>query len=318
MAADEEHLPSGAAGPSEDAWLASAFPAFESGAPVVLGLGHDCAAVRLAPADVAVVTTDVLVDGVHFRSTDVRLAEIAYKALAVNVSDLAAAAAEPVGFLIGAVLPRPVRRSLFDGLMSGFAEAARALDCLCLGGDTNSADGPLTLAVTAFGRPGPLGVVSRRGAQPGDLLSVTGALGGSLRGRHLHPQPRVQAALALARARVPKAMIDISDGLLRDLPRLCRVSQVGAVVDAEAVPIHADVEAGTSQQRLAQALGDGEDFELLLAHAEVDEALHAALAAEGVTLHAIGRVLPPSQGIRLLQGGDPAPWPAGGFDHLAG
>ena len=299
----------------EDAWLASAFTAFEQGARVVLGLGHDVAAVQL-DSSVAVVTNDVLIDGVHFDLTQHAPADVAWKALGVNLSDLAAAASEPVGFVVGAVLPAPVSRELFDALMAGFAEASARAGCPCLGGDTNVASGPLTLSVTALGRPGPMGVLSRAGAQVGDRLSVTGPLGGSLAGRHLHVRPRNAAALTLARHEIPHAMMDLSDGLARDLPRLCQRSGVGARIDAAAIPVHADVTATAEPDRLRAALGDGEDFELLVAHAALSEATRETLEHEGVSLHEIGEVVGAAEGLRLIEAGEPRSWPEGGFDHV--
>lgn len=312
---------------TEDAWLSDAFRHFTASDRVVLGLGHDVAAVRVtggrgeaaddAGGGVAVLTTDVLVGGVHFDAAATP-EEIAYKALAINISDLAAAAAHPLGFLIGAVLPRPVERALFDGLMRGFARAAGELGCPCLGGDTNTADGPLVLSVTAVGEPGPMGVVSRAGARVGDLLSVTGPLGGSLAGRHLRPRPRVSEALALAEAGVPHAMMDLSDGLSRDLPRLCRASGVGARIDAAHLPLHADARGTPARTPLEQGLHDGEDFELLLSHAPLDQHQRESLRAAGVVLHAIGRVSAPEQGIVLVSGTDTAPLVPLGYDHLGG
>ncbi len=301
----------------EDAWLADALRAFVPGGDTVLGLGHDTAAVRLGADGTAVVAKDVLVDGVHFRLQECGAALAARKALAVNLSDLAAAAAEPVGFLVGAVLPRPAQRDLFDALMAGFAAAADEFDCVCLGGDTNAADGPLVLSVTVLGRPGPLGVVSRAGARAGDVLSVTGPLGGSSHGRHLRFLPRVTEALALAREGVPHAMMDLSDGLSRDLPRLCRSSGVGALVEAAALPLHADTDASATRAPLERALHDGEDFELLVAHDELSPGLRATLASAGVGLTAIGRVVPESEGIYVETDGVLQPLRAGGWDHVS-
>jgi thiamine-monophosphate kinase len=301
----------------EDAWLAAAAERFGRAPDALLGFGHDVEAVRVG-AERVVVAKDVLVDGTHFDLARAGGAAAARKALAVNVSDLAASASVPLGFLVGVVLPRPPERALFDALVDGFARAGEAWACACLGGDTNVADGPLVLSVTVLGRPGPAGVLSRAGARPGDGLSVTGPLGGSLAGRHLDPRPRVTEALALAHAGVPHAMMDVSDGLLADLPRLCRASGVGAVVQAGRVPVHDDVAAGlAADERTARALGDGEDFELLLAHGPLEGAQREALEAAGVVLYGIGRVVSAAQGLTLEAGGRRGPWPAGGFDHLA-
>jgi thiamine-monophosphate kinase len=267
---------------------------------------------------VAVVTTDVLVDRVHFDLADCTPEAAARKALAVNLSDLAAAAAHPVGFLVGVVLPRPPDRGVFDGLAQGFADAARELRCPCLGGDTNVADGALALSVTALGRSGPRGVLSRSGAQVGDELSVTGPLGGSRQGRHLTFRPRVDEALRLAAADVPHAMMDLSDGLSRDLPRLCRASGVGARIEADALPVHPDARSAPgSKTPLDRALHDGEDFELLVAHAPLDEAARRALAKDGVQMIRIGEVRPEGDGVRLVGDGRAEPLEPRGWDHIA-
>jgi len=209
------------------------------------------------------------------------------------------------------VLPRGSGQALLEGLAQGLAHVAARYGCPCAGGDTNVADAPLVIAVTALGRPGPGGVVTRAGAQVGDVLSVTGPLGGSGEGRHLDFVPRLAEAQALSARGIPHAMMDLSDGLSRDLPRLCRMSGVGARIDAAAVPLHPD--AGGS---LARALDDGEDFELLLAHAPLAAADGAALEAAGVRLLPIGRVEEAEEGILLEEGSAVRPLAARGYDHF--
>lgn len=303
----------------EDEWVATLAARLAPPGAFPVGIGHDCAVLDLGGTR-AVVSTDVLIDGVHFRLAECGPEAAARKALLVNLSDLAGAAAEPVAWFLGLVLPRGAPPALRAGLVEGFAEAARAHGVGCAGGDTNVADGPLTLAVTVVGRPGPMGPVTRRGARPGDVLSVTGPLGGSLAsGRHLAFVPRLTEARALARLGVPHAMMDLSDGLSRDLPRLCRASGVGARVDAARVPIHADARAAATPERsaLERALDDGEDFELLVAHAPLDAARARELAAAGVHLEPIGRVVAQTLGVRLGDERGSVPLVPRGFDHLA-
>ncbi len=303
-------------GRGEDALLAEALARFGSGpdrSHVLLDLGHDTAAIDVG-SETVVLTNDVLVDGVHFELDGCGAAMAARKALAVNLSDLAAAGATPMGFLVGGVMPRPASEDLFDALMSGFDRAAKEFDCPCVGGDTNVARGPLVLSVTAFGRPGPGGVVGRAGAKPGQVLSVTGPLGGSIFGRHLRFHPRVAEGKVLADEEIASAMMDLSDGLSRDVPRLCAMSGVGAVIDAEAVPIHPDVR-DDEHEPLWHALHDGEDFELLLAHDDLDAGALDALADRGVPLHAIGRVTKAPR-ISLRRASGTEPLPALGYDHF--
>jgi thiamine-monophosphate kinase len=161
--------------------------------------------------------------------------------------------------------------------------------------------------------------VTRAGARPGDVLSVTGPLGGSLGGRHLRPRPRVAEAQALARLGIPHAMMDLSDGLSRDLPRLCAASGVGVEIDAERIPVHADArDAADGRSGLEHALDDGEDFELLLAHAPLDADTARALVDAGVELTVIGRVVPDREGLRLVRPGGSMPLVPRGYDHLTG
>jgi thiamine-monophosphate kinase len=310
--------PSGLSARGEDEWVAQLAARLPSPASGGVGIGHDCAVLDLG-GQPAVVTTDVLIDGVHFRLAECGAEAAAQKALRVNLSDVAAAAAEPVAFFLGLVLPMNAPRGLREGLLAGLAAAARELGVPCAGGDTNVADGPLTLAVTVVARPGPLGVVTRAGARVGDVLSVTGALGGSIRGRHLDFTPRLAEARALARHGVPHAMMDLSDGLSRDLPRLCHASGVGARLSAASVPIHADARAlaGPSRSALEHALDDGEDFELLLAHAPLPAETERALKAEGVLLVQVGEVVPRELGVRLADERGSVPLVPRGFDHLA-
>ncbi len=275
--------------------------------------GHDCAAVDV-PGGVAVVTTDVLVDGVHFRLDEDGAYAAARKALLVNLSDLAAAGARPLACEVGLVFPSDRDPALLEDLARGLADVARRYGCPLAGGDTNVADGPLVLAVTVIGEPGPRGLVTRAGAKVGDRLAVTGPLGGSLAGRHLAFVPRLAAGAVLADRGIAHAMMDLSDGLGSDLPRLCRASGVGARIDAERVPVHPDA-AGADG--LEHALRDGEDFELLVAHGKLGAEDPAALAAAGVVLHDIGEVVAADEGIHLVRTGVAEPWSARGYDHFA-
>jgi thiamine-monophosphate kinase len=297
----------------EDAWLGRALAAFPPvPAHVTVGPGHDAAVLHLVHPDL-VVAKDVLVEGVHFDLATCTPGQAARKAVAVNLSDLAACGALPVGFLVGGVLPAPPARALFDALMRGFADASREFDLPCVGGDTNVAASPLVLSVTVLGRPGPRGLVDRSGARVGQLLSVTGPLGGSLGGRHLAFRPRLEQSQALLAAEVPSAMMDLSDGLSRDLPRLCRMSGVGALLHGSAIPVHADA---NPQAPLEAALHDGEDFELLLAHDPLTATQVRELAASGVTLHRIGEVVERGRGVLLETNGEEAPLRPLGFDHF--
>src|SRR5262249_2742457 len=188
------------------------------------------------------------------------------------------------------------------------------------GGDTNAWDGPLVVSVTLIGESAAPGPVTRSGARPGDVLFVTGPLGGSLLGRHLRPEPRVAEARALHGAVRLRAMIDISDGLASDLSHILDESGgLGAVLDAEAIPVHADAKAQARLDVRAprdHALNDGEDFELCLAIDAGDAEQVAARLPDGVHLFRIGEVTA-EPGLRLRRvGGAEVPITPRGFDHL--
>lgn len=230
------------------------------------GIGDDAAVVRLAGREL-VTAADLLIDGVHFSTDEHAPQRIGRKALAVNLSDLAAMAARPAGALLSLSLPRSGAGGLSPAelarqLVAGLLPLAEEFNCPLVGGDTNTGPGPLVLAVTVFGEPTERGAALRSGAHPGDALLVTGTLGGSLSGKHLDFTPRVDEALRLADSADVHAMIDLSDGLSLDLNRLCRASGVGAIVDAQCVPITPSIAEAPSP--LEHALCDGEDFELLL------------------------------------------------------
>ena len=189
------------------------------------------------------------------------------------------------------------------------------------GGDTNAWDGPLIVCITVIGEAVPPGPVLRSGARPGDVIFVTGPLGGSLAGRHLRPVPRIEEALALRRLTRLHAMIDLSDGLSSDLSHILNASgNLGATLDPASIPIHPD--ASIESQRdgrspLDHALNDGEDFELCFTVAPEDaERLTAGMAA-GLRLQPVG-VVEREPGLRLREGDRLVPILPGGFDHFRG
>ncbi len=300
----------------EDSWLRAAFAPLRASPRVRLGIGHDAAVVRHDSTDV-VVKTDAVVDGVDFVLAECGPRAAARKAVAVTVSDLAAVGAVPRALLVSAVLPRGIDWPTFEALALGFMDAAREFDADLVGGDTTVADAPLTLSVFATGDLSDGGPVGRSGARAGQVISVTGPLGGSILGRHLTFRPRLDASRALVSRRIPSAMMDLSDGLSRDLPRLCRASGVGADIDAVAIPIHPDVaRMGDAKPPIDHALHDGEDFELLLIHDPVDPAVVDRLAAEGVRLVSIGITTSSTGVVRLMGPSGARPLPALGYDHF--
>lgn len=234
--------------------------------PVVLGIGDDAAVIRSTCAAGEVVTTDMLMEGVDFLYPQTTAWEMGRKALAVNLSDIAAMGAKPTAAFVSVAFPQARGETFARDVYAGLETLAAEYDVTIAGGDTNSWDGPFVINVTVIGEPlGPAAIL-RSGAKPGDVLFVTGAFGGSIRGRHVHFTPRLREARRLVELVAPHAMIDVSDGLAADLHHLLEESGVGAIIDAATIPIHPDAHAMTDDvPPLRHALGDGEDFELIFA-----------------------------------------------------
>jgi thiamine-monophosphate kinase len=303
-------------------WLRRRTPAARR---VQVGPGDDAAAVSWPASTSCLVTTDMLLEGSCFtlEGSPIQVPGVApasprrvgRKAMAVNLSDIAAMAGAPVAAVVAVGLPKRGGRALAEELYLGLREVADAFDTPIVGGDTNSWDGPLTLSVTVFGEPGPSGVILRSGAAPGDWLLVTGPLGGSILGKHLDFTPRVREAQRLAASVSLRAMMDVSDGLAADVAKLCAESGCGAVLRAESVPIaDAACRMGDAKSPLEHALGDGEDFELVFA-VRPDDArwLLREQPVPGVTLVAVGECV--ESGLWLEEGGQRRPLEPSGWAH---
>jgi len=293
-----------------------------AGGPTVVGIGDDCAVLRLDPAAELVVTTDMLMDGRHFRLDRDGPEAVGYKAMAVNISDIAAMAARPVAAVVAVALPNAGGRAatIGRGLHAGLAEAAGRYGLALVGGDTNAWDGPLVVSVTALGETTGRGAARRSGARAGDVVAVTGPLGGSLLGRHLRPTPRVAEAIALHAAAPLHALIDLSDGLSSDLTRVLEESgHLGAVLDEAALPVHPDalvMSEATGRAATDHALNDGEDFELCVVLAAEDFDRLAANPPGPARLFRVGRVVE-APGLWLRdRAGTARRIEAAGFDHL--
>jgi thiamine-monophosphate kinase len=294
-------------------WLRQRTPA--AGGRVLLGPGDD-AALLSWPRDVpCLVTTDMLLEGSCFVLAEAGPRRVGRKAMAVNLSDVAAMAGRPVAAVVSVGLPRQGGRALAEELYLGLREVADAFDTAIVGGDTNSWNGPLVLNVTVLGEATERGAVRRSGARVGDRLLVTGPLGGSILGKHLDFTPRVREALHLHEVADLHAMIDISDGLAADVAHLCAESGCGAVLRAEAIPV-ADAAHRLTDGRtpLEHALGDGEDFELVFA-VTADDALRLLQTqpVPGITLVEIGACV--EQGLWLEEGGQRRPLEPLGYVH---
>lgn len=293
---------------------------------VSVGIGDDCAVLRFTPGREVLVTTDMLMDGRHFRTEEHDFEAIGSKAMIVNLSDIAAMAGVPIAAVVAVALPRGLGAKglarAAERLHAGMLDQAERWDVALVGGDTNAWDGPLVISVTLLGEATERGPVRRSGARPGDRILVTGPLGGSLRGRHMRSCPRIHEALAIHGAVPIHAMIDISDGLGADLGHILAESGgLGAVLDADTIPIAADAHELArvdGRSALVHALEDGEDFELCLTLDRDDSVRILSEPLPGVTLHAVGEVTR-EPGLRLRHGdGRTEAIRPVGFDHLAG
>jgi thiamine-monophosphate kinase len=318
--------------------------ALETRPDVALGVGDDAALLDPGPDMLVAATVDALVAERHFLMAVATPEEIGRKALAVNLSDLAATGAEPCWALVSLLLPASLDVGVLDGVYAGLRGEAQRYGVAVVGGNVAATDGPFTLDVVALGRCPRGAQVTRAGGQPGDLLLVTGSLGAAVagllvarepqraegvarnmleraRGAMVTPTPRVAAGRALASGRLARAMLDISDGLVGDLNHLCERSGVGAELDASLIPVDPAVAAIAphyGRDPLTLALYGGDDYELVcaLAPEHRDDAL-AALRAVGCAPAIIGRLTAPGAGITLRRAdGSTEPLAIQGWDHL--
>ncbi len=247
-------------------WLKSIFPGQP---PLLVGIGDDAAVIELDSKRM-VVTTDAIVDGVHFETAQHSWQRIGHKSVAVNLSDLAAMGASPLAIVITLVLPTGTTLERVKELYAGISPICERWQVSIAGGDTNFSTGPLTISTAAMG-------VLRadqqpwlcRGAQVGDEILVSGSFGGSILGKHLDFEPRCDLARDIGSRFQVHAATDVSDGLLFNLGVILRASGCGADLDLSAIPISAAAHqlasaAADHQSALWHALYDGEDFELIL------------------------------------------------------
>jgi len=290
-------------------------------ATVPIGPGDDMARIVLGQPD-CLITTDTLLEGTHFHLSEAAPRQVGYKAMAVSLSDCAAMAAEPVAAVAWTGLPESADMAFAEDLCRGLLEAAERFACPLVGGDVTSWTGRLVVGTTIIARAAGVEPVRRNGARPGDVLFVTGRLGGSVLGRHLVPVPRVAEARTLAKAVRLHAMIDLSDGLSTDLGHVCRESGVGAEIEATAVPVSPDAERlaeRDGQPPLAHALSDGEDFELLFAVAPADaERLERDRPLGETPLTRIGRVVEGNRITLVEPDGSRRALEPGGYEHFRG
>ena len=257
------------AGYSEDWLVAEITRGLPLGADVRVGAGDDCAVIGAPRARRwQLLKTDVVVEGVHFLRTD-DPRRVGWKALCRAISDIAAMGGVPEHALVTVAISRDDEVARVKALYAGLRRAARRFGVSIVGGETSRSPGPMFVNVALAGWVERTRCVLRSGGKAGDVLFVTGRLGGSRAGRHLDFIPRLAEARWLVAHCHPRAMMDLSDGLAADLPRLARASRCGFVLDDSRIP-------RSPGSTLPQALGDGEDFELLFALAPREAAAIAS------------------------------------------
>jgi len=265
---------------------------------LLIGIGDDCCATTLPPGEILLTTTDLLLEEIHFRRAWTDLFSLGRKAVAVNISDIAAMGGTPQSLSLGLALPVSLHPDDFDQLIAGILAAAHEYGAILSGGDTCRSPGGLLLSVTVQGRIKPEQLLRRSGAQAGDLLYVSGTLGDSalalrelLAGRtpnaviamrHHQPVARLRLGQELAQRRLATALIDLSDGLRADLGHILAASGVGARVAAATLPLSATFRAALAAEPglLDLALAGGEDYELLWSAPPSAVDALAALSAE--------------------------------------
>lgn len=300
---------------------------------VSTGIGDDCAILTVPEKQQVAISTDTLVSGIHFLPT-ISPEDLAYKALAVNISDLAAVGADPAWASLALTLPQ-VDNDWLEAFSRSLFALAEYYSIQLIGGDTTK--GPLSLTITIQGLVPQGMALLRSGAKIGDWIYVTGFLGDSAAGlavlqnrlqpsqpesrdyfitRHLRPQPRLLQGQALRS--LASAAIDISDGLISDLNHILTASGCGARINLDALPYSTAMKSQVSKEQAeVWALSGGEDYELCFTVPEINRgALDIALAHTGADFHCIGQIMPIAEGIRYLREGKEVHPNLKGFDHF--
>ena len=321
--------------------IAALFAPLSKAAPGAFNLKDDAATFDVGPGNEAVITVDTVIESVHFLPDDPPDL-VARKALRVNLSDLAAKGAAPLGFLQALSVNTTITDAYLEQYAKGLAADVAQFGIPLLGGDTTSGPGPLTVSITAIGAVGKGRMITRAGARPGDLLCVTGTIGDAalglaflrgkmkiasrehalmLAGRYRLPEPRLAAGRALAgRA---SAGLDVSDGLVADVGHICEASGVAAVIERDRIPLSPAARAVVTLERAfwPQVLGGGDDYEIAFTlPPSLAPELPRMAEAAGIPMTVIGRIVGPDDAkvgaVTVRDGaGRPVPVPVGGYRH---
>lgn len=314
----------------------SLFP--PSPADLVTPAGDDCAVIAMPSGDLLLITTDLLVEGIHFTMDSISPYQLGVKSMAVNLSDIAAMGGIPRFAFLSIAFRKDETLQRLDAIMTGIRDMCQRHGVTLAGGDTTASKRDLIINLCLTGEPLNGRVLKRSGARPGDLIQISGPLGGSaaalsliLSGNgcrdypqlarcHFTPEPRLATGIALNRIEAVSAMIDISDGLLQDLGHICEMSGTGAIVDADKVPFYEEslqVARGDRTQAMMWALSGGEDYELCwtVHPSGGDRCLEAAFRAGAPQPVTIGTVTDDG-GIRVRKNGESWQPKTTGWDHF--
>jgi thiamine-monophosphate kinase len=324
--------------PAEFALIARHFRPLAEDVPGALALADDAALLDPPAGRTLVLAADAMVAGVHFLPDDPP-DTIGRKLLRVNLSDLAAMGADPLGYLMTTALPPGITPEWLDAFARGLKEDQRGYGCGLLGGDTVSTPGPLTLSLTVVGTVAPGRALTRTGARAGDAVWVSGTIGDGalgllaltdrlpgLAGRHRaaladrYRLPRPRLPLGRRLSGIATACLDVSDGLVQDLGHLCRAAGLSAELEAEAVPLSeaAGAAVAANAALFARCLTGGDDYELVFTAPPAQSGALAAIAADtGIPLARIGRMTPAgATEVRVLRAGVELPLAETGWSHI--
>ncbi len=312
---------------------------------VIIGIGDDTAVLEAEDGNLLLFASDTLVEGVHFKREHIPFCDVGWRAMAANVSDIAAMGGEPVCALVSLCLSKKMDVEDVEALYSGMDRVGSEFGCPIIGGDTTSSPDSAVISISVLGRTNKERLTLRSGAHIGDTICLTGALGGSkaglellsrtanfnldsadidyLKERYRRPYPRISEAFAMGDVASIHAAIDISDGLSSEMNHICRESNKGAQIFSDKVPIHSatrQVAAQDSSTGMEYALSGGEDFELLftLGESDVQKVKSSLQERTGTPMSVIGNITDPKEGIHIVYGdGKKEKLESSGYRHFA-